>query len=102
MPAATRVYCAHEYTLANLAFASAVEPDNQALAERVAAAKASREAFQPRLDAAGYGPVTTEILPAPEFYFAEDYHQQYLAKNPGGYCGIGGTGVTCPEGLGAA
>ena len=66
------------------------------------AAKASRQAFQPRLDAAGYGPVTTEILPAPAFYFAEDYHQQYLAKNPGGYCGIGGTGVTCPEGLGAA
>ena len=66
------------------------------------AAKASREAFQPRLDKAGYGPITTEILPAPEFYFAEDYHQQYLAKNPGGYCGIGGTGVTCPEGLGAA
>ena len=63
------------------------------------AAKASREAFQPRLDKAGYGPITTEILPATEFYFAEDYHQQYLAKNPGGYCGIGGTGVTCPEGL---
>ena len=46
------------------------------------------------------GPITTEILPAPMFYYAEDYHQQYLAKNPGGYCGIGGTGVTCPIGLG--
>ena len=63
------------------------------------AAEASRAAFQPRLAAAGYGPITTEIVDAPEFYFAEDYHQQYLAKNPGGYCGVGGTGVTCPEGL---
>ena len=66
--------------------------------EQSAAAKASAEAFQPRLTAAGFGPITTEILPAPEFFFAEDYHQQYLAKNPGGYCGIGGTGVTCPVG----
>ncbi|ROU01084.1 peptide-methionine (S)-S-oxide reductase MsrA [Histidinibacterium lentulum] len=66
-----------------------------------AAAEASREAFQPRLDAAGYGRITTEILDAPPFYFAEDYHQQYLAKNPGGYCGIGGTGVTCPIGTAA-
>jgi peptide-methionine (S)-S-oxide reductase len=57
---------------------------------------------RPRLRAAGYGRVTTEILPAPEFFHAEDYHQQYLAKNPGGYCGIGGTGVTCPVGLGVA
>jgi peptide-methionine (S)-S-oxide reductase len=55
--------------------------------------------FQERLTAAGYGEITTEILPAPEFYFAEDYHQQYLAKNPGGYCGLGGTGVSCPIGL---
>lgn len=63
-----------------------------------AAAVASRDAFAPRLRAAGYGPITTEIIDAPEFFFAEDYHQQYLAKNPGGYCGIGGTGVTCPIG----
>ena len=63
------------------------------------AAKASLAAFQPRLTEARYGPITTEILPAPEFYFAEDYHQQYLAKNPGGYCGLGGTGVSCPAGL---
>jgi peptide-methionine (S)-S-oxide reductase len=62
------------------------------------AARESLTAFQPRLTEAGYGPVTTEILPAPEFYFAEDYHQQYLAKNPGGYCGVGGTGVSCPVG----
>jgi peptide-methionine (S)-S-oxide reductase len=63
------------------------------------AAEASRAMFQERLTAAGYGEITTEILPAPEFYFAEDYHQQYLAKNPGGYCGLGGTGVTCPIGV---
>ena len=62
-------------------------------------AEASREQFQPRLEAAGYGEITTEIIPAPVFYFAEDYHQQYLAKNPGGYCGLGGTGVACPAGL---
>ena len=68
---------------------------------QAAAAEASRAAFARRLNAAGYGPVTTEILPAQEFYFAEDYHQQYLAKNPGGYCGIGGTGVSCPIGAGA-
>jgi peptide-methionine (S)-S-oxide reductase len=53
------------------------------------------------LTAARYGTITTEILPAPEFYYAEDYHQQYLAKNPDGYCGLGGTGVTCPVGIGA-
>jgi peptide-methionine (S)-S-oxide reductase len=62
------------------------------------AAEASREMFQKELDRAGYGRITTEILPAPEFYYAEDYHQQYLAKNPGGYCGLGGTGVSCPVG----
>ncbi|MCC5971516.1 MAG: peptide-methionine (S)-S-oxide reductase MsrA [Pararhodobacter sp.] len=66
-----------------------------------AAALASREAYQARLAGAGYGPITTEIRPAGEFYFAEDYHQQYLAKNPAGYCGISGTGVSCPVGLSA-
>jgi peptide-methionine (S)-S-oxide reductase len=63
------------------------------------AAEASRDAFQRELTRAGYGKITTEILPAPEFYYAEDYHQQYLAKNPGGYCGLGGTGVSCPVGV---
>ena len=61
-------------------------------------AGASRDAYQAALTAAGRGEITTEILPAPDFYYAEDYHQQYLAKNPGGYCGLGGTGVTCPVG----
>jgi peptide-methionine (S)-S-oxide reductase len=65
-------------------------------------AAASREAFQLELTRAGYGPITTEILDAPEFYYAEHYHQQYLDKNPGGYCGLGGTGVSCPTGLAAA
>jgi peptide-methionine (S)-S-oxide reductase len=65
------------------------------------AAEQSRDAYQPVLISAGYGRITTEILPAPEFYYAEEYHQQYLAKNPGGYCGLGGTGVSCPVGLGA-
>jgi peptide-methionine (S)-S-oxide reductase len=60
------------------------------------AAEASRAAFQPQLERAGYGPITTEIADAPPFYFAEDYHQQYLAKNPHGYCGLGRTGVACP------
>ena len=65
-------------------------------------ALASRAAYQQRLHAAGHGDITTEILyPAPEFYYAEDYHQQYLAKNPDGYCGIGGTGVSCAAGLDA-
>jgi peptide-methionine (S)-S-oxide reductase len=64
--------------------------------EQRQAAERSRDAFQQRLTAAGFGPITTEILAAPPFYYAEDYHQQYLAKNPGGYCGLGGTGVTCP------
>jgi peptide-methionine (S)-S-oxide reductase len=63
------------------------------------AAESSRDAFQRELENAGYGCITTEILPAPEFYYAEDYHQQYLAKNPGGYCGLGGTGVSCPVGV---
>ena len=67
-----------------------------------AAAEASKAMFAPRLEEAGFGAVTTEILEAPAFYFAEDYHQQYLAKNPGGYCGIGGTGVTCPIGTGVS
>lgn len=66
------------------------------------AAEASRDAYAPRLAKAGYGEITTEIEEAPAFYHAEDYHQQYLAKNPGGYCGIGGTGVSCPVGLGVA
>jgi peptide-methionine (S)-S-oxide reductase len=61
-----------------------------------AQAEASRESFQKALEVRGFGPITTEILDAPEFYYAEDYHQQYLAKNPGGYCGLGGTGVHCP------
>jgi peptide-methionine (S)-S-oxide reductase len=65
------------------------------------AALAARAAYDERLRAAGYGPITTEVREAPDFYYAEDYHQQYLAKNPGGYCGIGGTGVSCPVGLGA-
>ena len=66
------------------------------------AAEKSRDAYQAQLTAAGYGRITTEILPAPEFYYAEDYHQQYLAKNPGGYCGLGGTGVSCPIGVGVS
>ena len=64
-----------------------------------AAAERSREVYGEQLRASGYGPITTEIVPAPPFYYAEDYHQQYLAKNPGGYCGLGGTGVSCPAGL---
>jgi len=65
-------------------------------------AETSRDAYQRVIAAAGYDKITTEILDAPEFYYAEDYHQQYLAKNPAGYCGLGGTGVACPTGLTAA
>ena len=67
-----------------------------------AAAEASRAAFQTALTKAGHGQITTEILDAPAFYYAETYHQQYLAKNPDGYCGLGGVGVTCPIGKGVA
>ena len=66
------------------------------------AAEAARAAYQQALSAAGHGAITTEILPAPEFYYAEEYHQQYLAKNHDGYCGLGGTGVSCPTGLSQA
>ena len=68
---------------------------------QMAAALRTKAAYESALKGRGYGPVTTEIKPAGEFDFAEDYHQQYLAKNPGGYCGIGGTGVSCPIGVGA-
>lgn len=68
--------------------------------EQRRAAEASRNAYQKVLSQAGHGPITTEIRHAPEFFYAEDYHQQYLAKNPNGYCGLGGTGVSCPVGLG--
>jgi peptide-methionine (S)-S-oxide reductase len=67
--------------------------------EDLQAATASRDAFQRALTVSGYGAITTEIREAPPFYYAEDYHQQYLAKNPDGYCGLGGTGVTCPVGV---
>ena len=78
-------------------YRSGVYPTNDAQA---AAAVASKEAYQQALSAKGLGTITTEIEAAGPFYFAEDYHQQYLAKNPNGYCGIGGTGVVCPIGLG--
>lgn len=65
------------------------------------AAQAAAAAYGEKLRAAGYGPITTEIRETPEFFYAEDYHQQYLAKNPNGYCGLGGTGVSCPIGLSA-
>ena len=78
-------------------YRSGIYPETDAQA---AAAEASREAYQQALSAKGFGRITTEIVPAGEFYFAEDYHQQYLARNPAGYCGIGGTGVTCPIGVG--
>ena len=70
--------------------------------EQRRAAEASRDRYQQALAKKGYEAITTEIAAAPEFYYAEGYHQQYLAKNPGGYCGLGGTGVTCPIGAGAA
>ena len=70
--------------------------------EQLEAANASLEAFQAQLDQAGYGEITTEIAPAGPFYYAEAYHQQYLAKNPNGYCGLGGTGVSCPIGAGVS
>ncbi len=78
-------------------YRSAVYPLSDEQAAEVAA---SRDAYQAALTASGKGTITTEIAPAGPFYFAEDYHQAYLAKNPGGYCGIGGTGVTCPIGVG--
>ncbi len=81
--------CRHAVPLRHLCHS----PEQRKLAE------ASRDAFQRKLKAAGYGTITTEILDAPPFYYAEDYHQQYLAKNPGGYCGLGGTGVSCPIGI---
>jgi len=68
-------------------------------AAQQAAAEASRSRFQPVLDKAGFGPITTEIVDAPMYYYAEDYHQQYLAKVPNGYCGLGGTGLSCPVGV---
>ncbi|HJQ73632.1 MAG TPA: peptide-methionine (S)-S-oxide reductase MsrA, partial [Gaiellaceae bacterium] len=66
------------------------------------AAERTRDTFQRELSSAGYGEITTEIAQAGEFYYAEPYHQQYLAKNPNGYCGLGGTGVSCPVGVGVA
>jgi len=71
-------------------------------AEQRKAAEVSKALYEQAIKTKGYGPVTTEILDAPTFYFAEDYHQQYLAKNPRGYCGLGGTGVSCPVGTGVA
>jgi peptide-methionine (S)-S-oxide reductase len=76
-------------------YRSAIYTSSEAQAE---AAHTSKRAYQERLAAAGYGDITTEIAPAGPFYYAEDYHQQYLAKNPMGYCGLGGTGVSCPRG----
>ena len=70
--------------------------------EQLEAAKRSKEIFEKALKAKGFGPITTEIRAAPTFYYAEDYHQQYLGKNPNGYCGLGGTGVSCPVGLAVA
>ncbi len=69
---------------------------------QTALAEATKAVFQEKLSAAGYGTVTTEILDNPNFFYAEDYHQQYLAKNPAGYCGLGGTGISCPIGVAAA
>jgi peptide-methionine (S)-S-oxide reductase len=78
-------------------YRSAIYTFSDAQRDAVAASKA---AYQKALSAKGLGAITTEIAPAGKFYFAEDYHQQYLAKNPGGYCGLGGTGVSCPIGVG--
>jgi peptide-methionine (S)-S-oxide reductase len=80
-------------------YRSAIYATSPAQAE---AARASRERYQAALHERGLGEITTEIAEAGPFYYAEDYHQQYLAKNPGGYCGIGGTGVACPVGTGAS
>jgi len=77
-------------------YRSGIYTDSEAQAE---VARTSRDAYAERLKGAGYGEITTEIKAAGPFYYAEDYHQQYLAKNPGGYCGIGGTGVSCPVGV---
>ena len=85
-----------------VAYLSAVLPFlwlGAAFPAQAAAARTTKAAYQARLTSAGFGAITTEIIPVPTFYFGEEYHQQYLAKNPGGYCGIGGTGVTCPIGL---
>ena len=73
----------------------------KAVLDELAAAKRGKGTYQASLARAGYGAITTEVVSAPTFYFAEEYHQQYLAKNPGGYCGLGGTGVACPVGLSA-
>ena len=80
-------------------YRSAIYPTTK---EQRAAAEQSREAFQAALRKKGFGAITTEIAEEPPFYYAEDYHQQYLAKNPGGYCGLGGTGVSCPTGVAPA
>jgi peptide-methionine (S)-S-oxide reductase len=79
-------------------YRSSIYTSTEAQAEAV---EASRAAYQEALDAKGYGAITTEVAPAGAFYYAEDYHQQYLHKVPNGYCGLGGTGVSCPVGLGA-
>ena len=70
--------------------------------EQRAVAEATKAMFQEKLTSAGFGPITTEIIDAPTFFYAEDYHQQYLSKNPMGYCGLGGTGVSCPIGVARA
>lgn len=80
-------------------YRSAIYTTSDAQAQQ---ALASRDAFQAQLEKSGYGTITTEIAPERTFYYAEDYHQQYLDKNPNGYCGLGGTGVSCPIGLAAA
>ena len=85
--------CGHAVSLGHLHLLSRAQK---------AQAEASRAVFQKELARKGYGAITTEIVEAPTFFYAEDYHQQYLAKNPDGYCGLGGTGVTCPIGLGVA